>query len=186
MEQKNIFWKSVLTYGAYLAVISILISVVIWAGNIMESLGIWAGSLIGLVNLVILVVLLVIFTKAYRNKYLDGYISFKDAFVFGLLVVIFSTIISSVYTFIFNSFIDPGYTERIMLAMQTKTVEMLESKGMSQDIIDQTISKFQEKGIPTAFKQAWQGVLFGSIFGAIMALISAAIAKKKNEDSDLM
>lgn len=186
MEQKSFLSKPIITYGIYLAVISILISVVIWAGGLMEKMGIWGGAIIGFVSFIIYLVLLVLFSKAYRDKYCGGFISFKDAFIAGFTMMILSAVIVAVYNFIFNSFIDPGYMERIMLAMQNKTVQMLESKGMSQEIIDQTIAKFQEKGIPSAGKQVLQNLLSGVIMGAILSVISAAIVKKKNEEAEIL
>lgn len=182
MEQKSINWNGVLTYGLYLGIISILLSVVIWATNIMESLGIWGNMLIGIGNLVVLLILLTIFTVNYRNKYFDGYISYKNAFLFGLLAVLVSIVLGIIYNIIFHKFIDPGYLERITLMMQDKTMEMLQSRGMSGDQIEQAMRRFEDQGVPTVAKTIRQSLIGGVIGGVIMALISAAIGKKKPED----
>lgn len=182
MEQKSINWNGVLTYGLYLGIISILLSVVIWATNIMESLGIWGNMLIGIGNLVVLLILLTIFTVNYRNKYFDGYISYKNAFLFGLLAVLVSIVLGIIYNIIFHKFIDPGYLERITLMMQDKTMEMLQSRGMSEDQIEQAMRRFEDQGVPTVAKTIRQSLIGGVIGGVIMALISAAIGKKKPED----
>jgi len=105
MEEKSVsIWKSSLTYGLYMGLISIAISVVIWAGGLMESMGIFGSALIGLMSFVITFLLLFFFTKAFRNKEMDGIVSFKQAFQFAMLVIFFSVIISTIYNYIFHKY----------------------------------------------------------------------------------
>lgn len=182
MEQKSINWNGVITYGIYLGIISILISVLIWATNLMESLGLWGSALIGIGNLIILLILLTIFTINYRNKYFEGFISYKNAFVFGLLAILVSLVLGIIYNIIFHKFIDPGYMERITMMMQDKTLEMLQNRGMSEDQIEQAMRRFENQGVPTLAKTIRQSLIGGVIGGIIMALISAAIGKKKPAD----
>ncbi|WP_297092151.1 DUF4199 domain-containing protein [uncultured Draconibacterium sp.] len=182
MEQKSSpLVKSSLTYGTYLGLISILISVVIWAGSIMESMGLFGSAIIGILMLVINFVLMLIFAKSYRNKEFGGYISFADVFKFMLLVVVVSTVISIVYNYIFHSFIAPDYMENLMAVMQQKTMAFMESKGVPEAQIDKALEKFEES--PSILKTLRQTALNGLIFGVIVGLIVSAIVKKKVEDS---
>ncbi len=182
MEEKSTsIWKSALTYGFYLGLISIAISVVIWAGGILESMGLFGGLLIGLASLVISFIFLFIFAKSYRNNELGGYANFGDIFKFAILVILISTIISIIYTYIFHAFIDPGYMEHLMAVMQQKTMDFMESKGVPEAQMDKAIEKFKE--IPTMAKTLRQAALSGLIGGAILSLIVAAIVKKKEEGS---
>ena len=178
MEEKSTsIWKSSLTYGFYLALISIAISVVIWVGNVIESMGIFGSALIGLFSFVITFFMLFFFTKSYRNKELNGIISFKDAFLFAFLVVIFSTLITTVYNYIFHTLIDPEYMKNVMAVMQQKTMDYMEKVGAPEAQIEKTLEKFAE--IPTVWKTLKQGILYGLIGGSIISLIVAAIVKKK-------
>jgi len=182
MEEKTSpLMKSALTYGVYLGLVSILISVVIWAGSIIESMGLFGGVFIGLFSFVISFVLLWVFAKNYRNKEFEGYISFSEAFKFTMLVVVFSTIVSLIYTYIFNAFIAPEYMENLMAVMQQKTLAFMESKGVPETQMDKAIEKFQE--IPTIWKTLRQTALSGLIGGAVVSLIVSAIVKKKIEDN---
>ncbi|MDX8339094.1 DUF4199 domain-containing protein [Draconibacterium sp. IB214405] len=182
MEQKSSpLLKSSLTYGIYAALISIFISVVIWAGGLMESMGIFGSAIIGVISLVISFVVMLVFTKNYRNKEFEGYISFSEAFKFALLVSVVSTIILVVYNFIFHSFIAPDYIENLYATLQQKTLEYMESRGVPDAAIEQTLERFED--VPTIAKTIRQTVLSGLIGGAIISLIVAAIAKKKVEDS---
>ncbi|WP_319503245.1 DUF4199 domain-containing protein [uncultured Draconibacterium sp.] len=182
MEQKSSpLLKSSLTYGLYVALISIFINVIIWAGGVMESLGIFGSVIVALLSFVISFVILFIFTKNYRNKEFEGYISFAEAFKFAMLVTVVSTVILVIYTYIFHSFIDPNYMENLMASMQQKTLEFMESRGVPDASIDQAMEKFKE--IPTIAKTLRQAALSGIIGGGIISLIVAAIVKKKVEDS---
>lgn len=184
MEQKSSpLLKSSLTYGAYLGLISIFLSVVIWAGGVIESMGIFGGIIIGLLSLVVSFIIVLLFAKAYRNKEMGGYITFGQAFQFTFLVIVFSTIISMIYTYIFNAFIAPDYMENLMAVMQEKTMAYMEKVGAPEAQIDKAIAKLEE--IPTIWKTLRQTALSGLIGGTIVALIVSAIVKKK-EDSDVV
>lgn len=177
MEQKSTsLLKSGLTYGLYMGLISVLISVVIWATSLMENLGMWGSAVIGLITLAVNLILLIVFTKSYRNKELGGFISFGNAFKFALILVVVSVIIGAIYNYIFQTLIDPGYTARVMAAIQEKTLAYMTNAGVSEAQINKTMEKFQD--IPTVGKSLWQGLMFGVIGGAILSLISSAIAKK--------
>ena len=176
--------KLSMTYGIYLAGITILLSIIIWATNLLEFLGLIGSSLIGIVQLVVMVMLLIYFTKLYRNNQLDGKISFSQAFVFGVLIVVCSSVISSLYNYIFNKFIDPDYTHRLMTMMQDKTYQWMTSKGVPEDQIDSAMKRFEDKGIPSPLETLKSSFIFGLIGGAIMSLISSAIVKKNVTSED--
>ena len=185
MEQNNVSpFKTALTYGIYLAVISILISLVVWATSLLEVLGVMGSMVIGLVNLLIMVILLIVFTKLYRDNVLGGKITFGKAFSFGVLIVVCSALITGIYNYVFFKFIDPGYMERIMTMMQEKMYQMLSNRGMSEDQIDVAMRAFEEKGVPTPFESVKQSLLNGLIGGAVMSLISSAIVKKNIQKED--
>ncbi len=179
-------FKLAMTYGLYFGLISIVLSVIIWTTNLMEYLGLFGSVFLGILQLILLVFLLVYFTKLYRNNELGGKITFKQAFVFGVLIVVFSTIISSLYSYIFNKFIDPDYTQRVMTMMQDKTYQWMSSKGVPEDQIDSAMKKFEDKGIPSPIETLISSMEFGLIGGSIMSLISSAIVKKNanNDDDD--
>lgn len=183
--QKTNSYKLAMTYGLYFGLISIVLSVIIWATNFMEYLGLFGSVLLGILQLVLMVFLLIYFTKLYRNNELGGKITFGQAFVFGVLIVVFSTIISSLYSYIFNKFIDPDYAQRIMTMMQDKTYQWMSGKGLSEDQINDAMQKFEAKGIPSPMETLITSLEFGLIGGAIMSLISSAIVKKNinNEDA---
>lgn len=182
--QKTNSYKLAMTYGLYFGLISIILNVIIWATNLMEYLGLFGSVLLGILQLVLLVFLLIYFTKLYRNNELGGKITFGQAFIFGVLIVVSSTIISSLYSYIFNKFIDPDYAQRIMTMMQDKTYQWMAGNGVPQDQIDSAMQKFEAKGIPSPVETLIKSMEFGLIGGAIMSLISSAIVKKNATSED--
>ncbi|SHE74527.1 Protein of unknown function [Mariniphaga anaerophila] len=181
MEQKPVsLWKSSLTYGIYLGLISILLSVIIYITGLIEKLGLMGTALIGIASLVLTFVFLLIFSKNYRKE-MGGYISFSDAFQFGLLAILFSVILSTVYNYIFHTLIDPEYTKNIMMVMQQKTITYMENAGVPETQIDKAIEKFED--LPSLWDTLRQGIVSGLISGVILSLITAAIVKKKEEFS---
>ena len=184
MEQKSPLLKASMNAGIIMAVISILYSVIIWVAALMEKMGLMANLALGISNLFIMVIILVILTKRYRINYLENTITFKEAFVFGLLVVVFSTIITSLYNYIFNNFIDPGYQERIMASMQDKLYNFMSSKGVPDAQIEEQMNKMQARGAQTPIQILKQSIIFGLIGGSIMSLISSAIVKKNINKDD--
>jgi hypothetical protein len=143
----------------------------------------WGSALIGIVSLVITLTILIIFTKLYRDKELGGTITFGQAFKFGFVVVVVSVIVNSIYTYIFQSFIDPEYMTRVMQSIQGKTLAYLEKVGASEVQINKTMEKFAD--VPTAMKSVKQALISGLIGGAILSLISSAVIKKNKKESEL-
>lgn len=183
-QQPNARLKLTMTYGLYLAGINIVWSIVIWATSMLEHLGLFGSAFIGVFNLVLLAFLLVFFTKKYRDNIFDGKITFGQAFSFGVMLVVFSSAITAIYSYIQNKFIDPDYMHRIMTMIQDKTYQMLSSSGLSQDQIDAQMAKFEQRGIPTPIETLVSSLEGGLIGGAIMSLISSATVKKNVKGED--
>lgn len=183
-KQETNYLKLAMTYGMYLAGISIAISILIWVTNMIEILGLFGSTFIGVLQLSIMIFLLLYYTKLYRNDQLQGKITFGQAFTFGVLIVLFSSIINSLYSYIFNKYIDPEYVNRIMTMMQEKTYEFMANKGVSEDQIDSAMKKFEEQGIPTPIETLISSLKFGIIGGAIMSLFSSLIIKKNVTSED--
>jgi len=181
-EHQTSSLKLTMTYGIYLAGISIVLSLIIWATNLIEHLGLFGSVLIGLLQIVMLAFLLVYFTKQYRDTLFDGKITFGQAFTFGVLLVVFSSVISALFSYILNKYIDPEYMQRVMTMIQDKTYQLLANNGLSQEQIDSQMARLENKGIPSPMETLVSSLEGGLIGGAIMSLISSAIVKKNVKD----
>lgn len=178
MENKtSVFLKSALNSGLIFGVLMVIIQLATWMFNFIP-VGFGKSMLFLLFSLLLYIIILFYFTKSYRSGILDGYINYGHAFLYGLAVFFIATIISVVYNYIFNKYIDPEYTTRVLKASATWTEEFMRGKGVPETTISDTIDKMMEKAKPSAIKAAITGIIGGVIMGAIVSLISSAFAKK--------
>lgn len=170
MEQKSTFWKSAMIYGLYLALGLTLFSVILYAT------GLILNQKIGYFSLIIYVVGIIVAQIHYRNSELKGTISYSQALGFGVAIMLFSGIITALYTLILYSIIDPGLIEQ----MKNVQEETLMKRGMNEDQIEATMAITSKMMTP-----GWISVmgLFGSVFmGTIVSLITSIFVKKQSDD----
>jgi uncharacterized membrane protein (DUF485 family) len=135
-------------------------------------------------QIALLAFLLVYFTKRYRDTLLDGKITFGQAFTFGVLLIVFSSVISALFSYILNKYIDPEYMQRVMTMIQDKTYQLLANSGLSQDQIDAQMASLENRGISSPMETLVTSLEGGLIGGAIMSLISSAIVKKNTRGGE--
>lgn len=179
-ETKPSLLKSAINGGLLLGLIQIIYSVIMYVFDIMP-IGLSKMGIMFVISLLIYFFIIFYSSKSYRNNVLGGYISFGQAFVFGLLLAVFSAILFAIYNYIFNAFIDPDYSEKILSASKSWTESFMESKGVAEAQIEEAMDKIDAKGIVTPLKSVKQALIGGTVFGVIISLITAAIVKKKDE-----
>ena len=171
MEQKSTFWRSAMTYGLYLGIVVTLYSVILYVAgqNTNKSLG--------YVSFLLYTIGIVLSQINYRNRELNGAISYGQAVGFGVAVMLCVGIITSLYNIIIFK-IDPGLIEQI----KAMTEEQYLKSGMSEDQV--------EAAMAVASKMMTPGVLaisalISSLFGGtIISLITSIFVKKPaNEDA---
>lgn len=178
-ENKISFWKSSLYWGIVSGVVSIILSVLMYIlGFMPSSFGKIAIAM--LVSLIVLIVVLVLAMKSYRTS-LGGAMTFGQAFKFGIVVIVIGSLISSIYSFIFLSFIDPEYLKNVMDQFMVNLEEFLLHRGVSEEKVAAAIEEASKQPIPTPLKSAIQGFIQGTIFATIVNLIISAIMKKSPE-----
>lgn len=179
MEKKQSLLQFAMTNGAVLGIILIIFSLLLYIVNfIPDSLG--RMILIPLINALIVVIFVVRSTKIYRNKVLEGSITFGNAFMVGFLVILFTYILRSFYDLIFTTLIDPGYVERMYESLINSMYEMYNNMGVPESQIDtymERIIRQQENYTP--LRAFFSTILWASILGAILCLITGAILKKQ-------
>lgn len=179
MPTNNILLKESMKYGLYYAAVSIVLSLITWGAKLQETLSLTGNFFLGISSAVIYVLILIYFTKKFRDKELGGSINFRQAFQIGLFTVIFSSIILALYNFTFNSWIDPGYQQRIFDSLPEKTYNMLsKAPGITEEMIDESLKAFETIKVPTPIESMLSSLESGFFGGLFFALISALIVKK--------
>jgi hypothetical protein len=169
MNEKSVFWKSSATSGVILGIVLIIYSVLLYI------LDLYLNKSLGYVSNLFLIIGLWWFTKSYRDNTLGGTISYGQALGYATVIVIVTALISSIYSYVFLSYIDPSMLDKIA-AMSEE--EMLK-QGMSDEQIEmaQTMGKkFMNPALMNIM--AFIGTV---IFGFLIALITSAIVKKEGD-----
>ena len=180
MENKSNYFEEVVKGGIMLAAVSIIITMLTYIINIEIMVEWWFG----LISLAISISLLIYIGIGYRNS-IGGILSYGNAFKFSFLVMAVSFVIGIGFQILLYTVIDPSLPEVITQLTVEKTIEMMESFGTSQEIIDASIEGVEEgvKNSTTA-----SGILksspWGLLFLGIFSLITAFFIKKNETISD--
>ncbi|MCX6257334.1 MAG: DUF4199 domain-containing protein [Bacteroidia bacterium] len=178
-NEKTPVWKSAMNYGAIIGVVFVIYTLVIYLFNIYPT-SFLSGGLMTLVNIVLLVLGLVYSTKHYRTHMLGGKISYAQSLLFGTLICLFSSIITGFFSYLLNAVIDPEYQVRMAKAIQDSMVEYMTNMGVSDSQIQDAIDKMNGK-MPSALSSGFNMVLWGTIGGFIVSLITSAFLKKEGD-----
>lgn len=167
MEEKSTFWKSAMVYGLYLALVLTLFSVITYVA------GLILNPKIGYVSIALVIIGIVIAQINYRNRELNGVITYGQALGFGVAIMLFAGIISALYTLVLYTFIDPGLIDQMKAAQEDAMLQ----KGLTPDQIDAAMSMASKMMSP-----AWMSImgLVMSVFsGTIISLITSIFIKKQ-------
>ena len=165
----------IVPYGLTLGVISILITVLIYALNL-ELFTKWYVTLI---NFVIVLVIGIMAVKQVKSIDPEPFFSFKNAFSAFFLTVLLGSVISIVFTGILFNFVDSEAAQYVQEMTMEASREMMEKFGTPPDQIDAAIAQ-QEGTNPFSWKNLFMGFAFSIVLFAILSLIIAAIFKEKD------
>jgi len=147
--------NQIIKYGLFLGLALVVLSVLVYVFNLV-TISFWASTIIGAVNLGVLIAGLVIAGKHYRNKIKGGFVRFGEIFKVLVIVIVISSLVTTLYTLLFSTVIDPGYEARVKAEMVQKTVEYMVNQGVPDAQIDDMIDRMSERPDPNlAMKMVW-------------------------------
>jgi hypothetical protein len=162
-------YKNAMRFGTYLGLASIIVSVLFYL------LGMETSQVPQYLQYVIIITLIVLGTKHHRDVELGGFISYRRALWTGVLITFFSSIILAFYTYLFITFIDTGFMDK-MLDMQEQA--MLQ-RGLTDEEIEMAMKMNAKIFTPVPF--TFIMVLSLTFLGFIFSLITSAFLKKENK-----
>jgi hypothetical protein len=178
MEKKPTLLQHTLMYGAILGIVSIILSLVMYIAGYMP-VKLTSILITALIGIAISVVFVSFGMKAYRDKALDGNITYGQAFLVGLLIIVFSSILVGFYNLIFTTVIDPEYMDRVLEASRNSTYDMMTNMGAPEGQIEDAMDRFDKQAAEmTPLKSFWQSIIWPAVIGSIISLIVAAFVKK--------
>jgi len=168
MEEKVNPWKSNLTNGLILGMVAVVYSLV------MYFLDLSLNKTQSYIFMVIEVFLVYFLLKSYRDNYLHGQISYGQSVGAGVIMFLYSAIITSIFSYILFSFIDPGLIAKQMAI----TEEGMRAKGNFTEDQLETAMKFSAKFMKPGI-MVISGLFASMLFGTIVSLIVSIFVKKE-------
>jgi hypothetical protein len=107
----------------------------------------------------------------------DGFMSYGQGLGIGMWVALISSVISSIFTYIYVKFIDAGFIQ----TMLERQEEQMQENGMSEEQVKQAMD------MTAKFMTPEMMLVFGLIFGFIILIIVFALVtiftQKKNPEA---
>jgi hypothetical protein len=169
--------KNAWPYGLIMAAISIVLSLLMYIFNI-NMFTITFAILSFLIFVIgVPVTMTILGCNNLRLKHTtEHHITYLDAAVSCLVILLIGFLISNLYTYIFNNFIDPEYMKQQI----SKMTDMLQKYNLPQDKIDETITNTENRmGIGPM-------LLNSLIFGVAISLIVSLFIRKKDKLDEKM
>ncbi len=164
-ESSNPTVKSVaIKWGVIYGLLAIVITLII------DFAGLVGNQAAGWTTYVVFLVLLILAHKQFKSEG-DGYMSYGQGLGIGTLAAVISGIISSLFLYVYVSFINTGFIDLI----KNQQIMAMEEQGMSDAEIEQTMSLTGSFMTPLAMTVV--GLLGAVFIGFIISLIVSAITK---------
>lgn len=158
-------------YGLLAGVASIIFSLLLFMTSADQSPVRWLGLAITIGAMVL--------AHNQFKQHNGGFMSYGQGLGIGTLLVVVSGVISTVFSYLYMTYMDPGYMGRIM----EKTRLEMEAKGnMSDAQVDQAMAMAQKFS-----SGAWMllfGILGSILIGFVISLIISAFTKHNRPEFD--
>lgn len=164
--------KTAIQFGIILGIVSVLISVIIYALGMAYDQD-WKTGMIGFLAMSIIIFLGI---KKYK-EFNDGFLTLGEAIKTGITIALIGGIISVVYSYLFMNFIEPDFVLNTMAGAEEKMLER--NPNLTDEQIEQALSiskKMMSPGVMSAI-----GIVWSLFLGLIISLVSGLILKKTED-----
>jgi hypothetical protein len=168
MEQKVSVWKANLSNGIILGLAGIVYMMVLY------FLDQTFNRSLGYIFLLLTVFIVFFLLKSYRNTYLNGFITYGQAVGAGVIIFLYYSIISAIFTYILYTVIDTGLSAKLLSFVEE---QMVKSGKVPEGSLD-TVMSFQKKFLKPEI-MAPMTLLTNLFFGTIITLIVSIFVKKE-------
>ena len=167
MEDKVSVWKANLTNGLILGLVGVMYTLVLY------FLDLTFNKPLEYLHFVVLIVALFFLIKSYRDNFLHGYITYGHSLGAGVIIFLYYSIISAIFTYILYKFIDTGLVAKQLAFAE----EAMVSKNVPQAAIDSVMTVQRKVMIPEFM--APFSIIANMFIGTIMALLVSIFTRKE-------
>lgn len=161
--------KIALPYGVILALITIVLSVIVYVMGMAYEQPWWQS----LLNFAIMIACIVYGLKAFK-KANGGFLSLGEALKTGLAIALIAGLIGSIFTYLFVTVIEPDFVVNMLEVTETKMID--QNPNMTEEQMEMALGmteSMMKPGIMVAF-----GIIASLFFGFIISLVSGLIMKQ--------
>ena len=160
-----------LNYGLITGAAMVVCSLILYILNL------YMNRPLGFLQYLILIGGMVYGTLEYRKNYRNGFLTYGQAFTTCFMIGLFATILLVIYSFIFTTYIYPGFVQEIL----DKARENMVNSG--SEMTEQQIESALEitKRFTTPLLMTVLGLVTGLFFSSILALVAAIFLKKEDQ-----
>ena len=116
----------------------------------------------------------VVFAQIGYRKALGGSMTYGQALGCGVMVMVFASVISAIYSFLLYKVIDPSLQEQLRLFTEEQIISQGKVPEEQLDMAVNMATKFQTPGMMLVM-----GIFGGAFMGLIISLISSIFTQKK-------
>jgi hypothetical protein len=119
-----------------------------------------------------------VYAAIVLKKQQGGYIPFKNAFAIIMIVFAAAGFVLLGYNVLMYTVIDPAIPGQVKEAVAEKTFNMMERFGAPEEAIEEAMAEIEDTEMEYTPANLVKGYFTSWLWGAIIALIGAAIIKK--------
>jgi hypothetical protein len=160
--------KCAMTYGLIMGLALVVLHVIQYMMDVFKP-PFW----VSLINYAVIIGVIVYGTIRYRDRELEGFITYGKALGFGVLISLFASIIYGLYFFLLTNVFDPEYMSKMHAVIEEMYIEM----GMSDDQIEMAMSMVKKFQSPIIM--VLSSILNFVLMGTIFSLITSIFLKKE-------
>ncbi|MEO6992168.1 MAG: DUF4199 domain-containing protein [Lacunisphaera sp.] len=169
--------STTLLYALVMAIAQIIVNLIsFFLGYQTDKMS--SGGWFGLVQIAVTILILVLGIKAVRDEQDGKYMTYGKGVGTGFVIVLYSTIIGIIYSYIHLTYINPSFPDYFVEASRAKWV----AAGMSESAMENA-----EKGVRWFTRPLiWSafGAIFNLIIGTVVSLLIAIFLKRNPPDGD--
>lgn len=161
-------------WGLLGAVVMIIFTLIMYIANVpYDSKLRWVGF-------IVIIVVAILGSMEYRDKFMNGYATFGQIFGFVMLLVVVYGLVVSLFSVINITFIDKNMVDKILLENEIK----FEEQGMDDAQIDMAMT--WTKKMMTPMWMFLMGLISMLFSGVLIGLPAAAILSRKKTTEDFL
>lgn len=166
-QQPTSVWKSSLTYGLFLGIVFVLVSVIFYATghNFSPS--------VQYVSYAVMIIGVVLAQLQFRKQQ-GNVMTYAQGLGVGVLTMLFASVISGFFTYLLYAVIDPSLQDQLKLSIEEQIVKQGRVPADQMDAAIEMASRFQSPAF-----MFFMGIISFTFVGFLISLFTSAFIKRK-------